>query len=143
MVFKKFVFCICSIFGPRGGWRRIKVLSFLTLDQIKEGSSVAQLPEESEGGSRFGDDHEANCHQVEKICCVICLSRLKEGEDKRSLPCHHEFHRKCVDKWLNSCRKTCPVCRLLMEDEQEKAQKREFLTEEMVMWFSSFHVAGF
>ncbi|CDP01858.1 unnamed protein product [Coffea canephora] len=143
MVFKKFVFCICSILGLRGGWRRRVFATAITLDKIKEGSSPSRQTGSSEIRSRFGDDHEANCDQVEKICCVICLSRLKEGEEKRLLPCHHEFHRECVDKWLNTSRKTCPVCRFLMEDEQRNPQKREFLTEEMVIWFSSFHVAGF
>uniref|UniRef100_A0A2K6MCZ8 Ring finger protein 44 n=1 Tax=Rhinopithecus bieti TaxID=61621 RepID=A0A2K6MCZ8_RHIBE len=27
-----------------------------------------------------------------------------------SLPCNHEFHTKCVDKWLKANR-TCPICR--------------------------------
>lgn len=75
-----------------------------------------------------------------KWCCV-CLSRVKEDEEERVLPCRHAFHRCCVDTWFSFRQKTCPLCRFLVDDVQ--SQKREELTEEMIIWFSSFHVAGF
>lgn len=74
--------------------------------------------------------------------CCVCLSMVEEGEETRLLPCLHRFHRVCVDKWLDDgCRKTCPVCRFLVQD--ERFCRREEMTEEMVIWFSSFHIAGF
>ncbi|KAE9450306.1 hypothetical protein RHGRI_030511 [Rhododendron griersonianum] len=79
-----------------------------------------------------------------ELCCV-CLSSLEEGGEHsgtRVLPCSHEFHGACIDTWFSGRRKTCPVCRFLVEDE-EKPQTKEDLTDEMVIWFSSFHVAGF
>jgi hypothetical protein len=49
-----------------------------------------------------------NCGQD----CNICLEEYKCRERIRRLPCNHEYHAKCFDKW---CRKsgsiTCPVCR--------------------------------
>ncbi|XWS29169.1 hypothetical protein CRYUN_Cryun24cG0005500 [Craigia yunnanensis] len=74
--------------------------------------------------------------------CCVCLSSMKEGDDIRVLPCLHQFHRVCVDRWLNACRKNCPVCRFSMREE-EMFHRREAFTEEMSTWFSSFHVAGF
>ncbi|KAH0718356.1 hypothetical protein R3W88_006227 [Solanum pinnatisectum] len=82
-------------------------------------------------------------HEVAGEKCCVCLSRLKDGEDSRVLPCLHEFHRECVDRWLNGARRTCPVCRFSMEDGKKLCLITEDLTEEMVIWFSSFHVAGF
>ncbi|XVE87472.1 hypothetical protein DITRI_Ditri18aG0120000 [Diplodiscus trichospermus] len=76
-----------------------------------------------------------------EICCV-CLTRMEEGDEMRVLPCLHQFHRGCVDRWLNGCRKNCPVCRFSMGQE-ERFHRREAFTEEMLIWFSSFHVAGF
>ncbi|CAL8171343.1 unnamed protein product [Prunus armeniaca] len=76
----------------------------------------------------------------EEVCCV-CLSRLVEGEDVRSLPCLHEFHKVCVDKWFDACRTTCPLCRFPVGG--NKSQVVELLTEEMMLYFSSFHISGF
>lgn len=43
--------------------------------------------------------------------CYICLVEYEEGDMLRTLPCHHEFHRTCVDKWLKEIHRVCPLCR--------------------------------
>lgn len=42
--------------------------------------------------------------------CVVCMGEYNNREKLRRLPCTHDFHSKCIDKWLRS-NKTCPVCR--------------------------------
>ncbi|XP_077216641.1 uncharacterized protein LOC143851181 [Tasmannia lanceolata] len=43
--------------------------------------------------------------------CYICLIEYEEGDEIRVLPCHHEYHMSCVDKWLKEIHGVCPLCR--------------------------------
>ncbi|XP_072954677.1 uncharacterized protein [Typha angustifolia] len=74
--------------------------------------------------------------------CCVCLSRYEEGEVIRKLPCHHLFHRECVDRWLALHRRTCPLCRVDI-DGQLVSGPEEQLSDDLVIWFSSFLVPGF
>lgn len=89
--------------------------------------------------------------------CCVCLSSMgrdkEEGIETSILPCLHEFHKVCVDRWFEECRRTCPICRYSMEGgvrgggggshENESTNHDQILTDEMVIWFSSFHTSGF
>lgn len=46
--------------------------------------------------------------------CHICMSDYETGERLRILPCFHEFHTNCIDRWLVE-KNTCPVCRLRVQ----------------------------
>ncbi len=42
--------------------------------------------------------------------CIICKEEYKKNERARNLPCNHQFHQRCIDKWLETSG-TCPICR--------------------------------
>nr|CAD7399317.1 unnamed protein product [Timema poppensis] len=39
-------------------------------------------------------------HQGDQTSCVVCMCDFEARQMLRVLPCSHEFHAKCVDKWL-------------------------------------------
>lgn len=42
----------------------------------------------------------ADTHQGDQTSCVVCMCDFEARQMLRVLPCAHEFHAKCVDKWL-------------------------------------------
>lgn len=44
------------------------------------------------------------------LSCAVCIAAYSSCEEIRVLPCGHRFHCECVDKWLVSQSKTCPLC---------------------------------
>jgi hypothetical protein len=49
--------------------------------------------------------------------CAICYEKIQMNVYLRQLKCNHEFHKKCIDKWLftqfqqHKQEFTCPICR--------------------------------
>lgn len=43
--------------------------------------------------------------------CSICLDGLGGGGDVATLDCRHEYHVRCITKWLLPGNNTCPLCR--------------------------------
>lgn len=46
----------------------------------------------------------ADTHQGDQTSCVVCMCDFEARQLLRVLPCSHEFHAKCVDKWLRVSR---------------------------------------
>lgn len=52
---------------------------------------IEQLP-----SYKFNSD----THEGDQTSCVVCMCDFEARQLLRVLPCSHEFHAKCVDKWL-------------------------------------------
>lgn len=47
--------------------------------------------------------------ETSETSCAVCLSEFEWEDMLRRLPCGHNFHRACIDKWLKR-NKVCPLC---------------------------------
>lgn len=51
--------------------------------------------------------------------CVICLESIEiTGSAVRLNACRHVFHEECVNKWTNTGKDVCPVCRGKIPEQQ-------------------------
>ncbi|CAJ1055828.1 uncharacterized protein si:ch211-59o9.10 [Xyrichtys novacula] len=52
--------------------------------------------------------------------CQICFCDYTDGEKLRMLPCFHDYHAPCIDRWLKD-NTTCPICRANLADSDSLA----------------------
>lgn len=109
--------------GSRASISRIVMLAealFEVLDEIHRqpmslSLSVLSLPAPESVVDSFLVKSYSKSEEVDTgnnvLQCHICLSEYEEGDKIRVLPCHHEFHLSCVDKWLKEIHGVCPLCR--------------------------------
>lgn len=113
--------------GTRASISRIVMLAealFEVLDEIhQQSAALSSRPSLPSIGSVPAPKEIVEClpvkvyrkplkHQTdEDTQCYICLVEYEEGDSVRILPCNHEFHLTCVDKWLKEIHRVCPLCR--------------------------------
>jgi hypothetical protein len=56
------------------------------------------------------DDREGPLDRTTDHTCALCIDDYEQGETLRELHCGHRFHAHCVDEWLTTSKRTCPVC---------------------------------
>jgi len=88
---------------PNYPWNRVDI-------QSAEPRGLSKLDIEQLPSYQYEDDDSVSSEQKR---CVVCISDFEKNENLRILPCTHEFHSKCVDKWLKS-NPTCPICRAVV-----------------------------
>ena len=76
----------------------IWVFFFFTAERLGEAkprglarTQIDQLP-----SYRFSGEIEEGGQST----CVICMCEFETRQTLRVLPCSHEYHAKCIDKWL-------------------------------------------
>uniref|UniRef100_A0A1J3DNA7 RING-type domain-containing protein n=1 Tax=Noccaea caerulescens TaxID=107243 RepID=A0A1J3DNA7_NOCCA len=74
-------------------------------------SSIGSVPAPNDVVDLLPTKLYTKSQSEESSQCYICLVEYEEGDTIRTLPCHHEFHTTCVDKWLKEIHRVCPLCR--------------------------------
>ena len=75
-------------------------------NQASRGLSASELSQLPTHTVKPGDKEED---------CLICLEKMKAGDEVLRLPCLHVFHNKCISKWFRTS-KTCPIDQLKIPD---------------------------
>ncbi|XP_069764554.1 uncharacterized protein [Narcine bancroftii] len=89
----------------------------LVFEEI-QGSAVAQKKLSSSQINRLPIKiFDPKC-AAEKTQCHICFNDYSSGEKLRILPCLHDYHSRCIDRWLKG-HSTCPICRVDVNLESE------------------------
>ncbi|KAJ0257041.1 hypothetical protein HA466_0079780 [Hirschfeldia incana] len=69
--------------------------------------------------------------------CVVCLSKLKEGEEVRKLECcGHVFHKRCLEGCLHHNNFTCPLCRSALVADGCVSRMQQCVGRDLIWCFS-------
>jgi hypothetical protein len=52
--------------------------------------------------------------------CTICQEEFNSEKPIKKTPCGHYFHAECLGSWLEKFAKSCPLCRLNLEEAVEQ-----------------------
>jgi hypothetical protein len=81
----------------------------LSPDRGADQSEIEQLPVSN--FRRASVDKSSGTGDLEEhLTCRVCLSEYEEGDELRTLPCFHKYHRECIDRWISRDKK-CPICK--------------------------------
>lgn len=87
----------------------LRLAHFFLLNEGDDDPIRGLTKEQIDNLSTRNYDQNGTDSELGKICSV-CISDYVTGNKLRQLPCMHEFHIHCIDRWLSeNC--TCPVCR--------------------------------
>ncbi|KAG8520267.1 E3 ubiquitin-protein ligase RNF6, partial [Galemys pyrenaicus] len=88
----------------------LRLAHFFLLNEGDDDDHIRGLTKEQiDNLSTRNYEHSSIDSELGKICSV-CISDYVTGNKLRQLPCMHEFHIHCIDRWLSeNC--TCPICR--------------------------------
>lgn len=102
--------------------RHLDVESIVQLPVYTFHKPVEQPPAEAEMSwllvDKLEDKPPPPPREDEHDVCVICLEHFDDGDRVRVLPCQHQFHVGCIDRWLSGSHSFsdcvtsgCPTCK--------------------------------
>jgi hypothetical protein len=83
--------------APLGAWRMRQAER---AGEAADGAEISQLETKTLSA----------CTKCDGVCAV-CQCEWEEHDEVRVLPCGHQFHTCCVDRWLSKHKACCPLCK--------------------------------
>ncbi|XP_067860794.1 uncharacterized protein si:ch211-59o9.10 isoform X2 [Heptranchias perlo] len=99
-----------SIYLPEGANDGNDYENLLAFEE-RQGSAVARKKLNSAEINRLPTKLFDPAHAAEKTQCHICFNDYSPREKLRILPCLHDYHSLCIDRWLKE-NSSCPICRV-------------------------------
>jgi len=116
-----------QVWGPRGSFNALNLrLTFVDRDFTEADYETLLALDKcipnNKGASKCQVDvlpaYVSAISPSDENSCSICLECVAVGDNIRVLPCGHEFHMDCVDKWLYS-NATCPICKTSIKEQNK------------------------
>ena len=83
--------------APLGAWRMRQAER---AGEAADGAEISQLETKTLSA----------CTKCDGVCAV-CQCEWEEHDEVRVLPCGHQFHTCCIDRWLSKHKACCPLCK--------------------------------
>jgi hypothetical protein len=93
----------------------------LTLDNVsvaKKGLSVDAMARRGVV-TRAWAEKKTPSDDADAPRCAVCLESFSRGDWVSRLPCTHQYHRTCIERWLSS-HVECPVCRVDLAGDERR-----------------------
>jgi hypothetical protein len=87
---------------------RCKMLVHSELEHAHDGSSACREQQALAGIQGLPSMVWGGASPVDE--CSLCMEPIVHGQVVRRLPCAHDYHLVCIDRWLHRSR-NCPLCR--------------------------------
>ena len=72
-------------------------------------SNLQNVPRKGISIENINNSTRLFINELKYDTCIVCQYSFEENDIIRSLPCGHQFHQNCIDRWLSE-NTTCPVC---------------------------------
>ncbi|XP_059956492.1 E3 ubiquitin-protein ligase RLIM-like [Mesoplodon densirostris] len=105
------IILIISDESDSGSSHNLQQFFLLNEDDLYQTTGLTKAQIDSLAVRSFGENDALKA-------CSICLTEYTENSKLRILPCSHEYHIHCIDRWLSE-NSTCPICRRQVVDSNE------------------------
>ncbi|NWI95339.1 RNF6 ligase, partial [Pitta sordida] len=88
----------------------LRLAHFFLLNEEEDDDRLRGLTKEQIDNLSTRNYGDIQAENERSKTCSVCINEYATGNKLRQLPCRHEFHIHCIDRWLSE-NSTCPICR--------------------------------